>query len=134
MITRTAFPLATFDIDWRTMIVSAEFTSNVKIDLSVAKEIVMNRREITNDQPIFLVIEFSNVREITPEAKDFLLRKDGGAYNILGVAFLANNPVSALIANIFIKSKNEFPSRYFSTKANAMQWIAELRWTKLNES
>jgi hypothetical protein len=81
-----------------------------------------------------LVIEFSNVREITPEAKDFLLRKDGGAYNILGVAFLANNPVSALIANIFIKSKNEFPSRYFSTKANAMQWIAELRWTKLNES
>jgi hypothetical protein len=58
MITRTAFPLATFDIDWRTMIVSAEFTSNVKIDLSVAKEIVMNRREITNDQPIFWLLSF----------------------------------------------------------------------------
>jgi hypothetical protein len=131
MILRKKFPLATFDIDSVNRIVSAEFTANVKVDLDIAKELVKNRMEITNDEAFYLIIEFSNVREVTSDAKEYLLRPDGGLHNILGAAFMANNPVSALIANVFIKSSKEFPARYFSSKANAVQWIAELQQARL---
>jgi hypothetical protein len=127
MMTRKTFPLATFDIDPIKRIVSAEFTGCPKIDLEIAKELVRNRMETTDNQAFYIVIEFSNVREITPEAKHYLLAPEGGLQNILGAAFLANNPVSALIANIFIKSSKKFPSRYFATKEHAIQWILELQ-------
>lgn len=128
MIKKT-FPLATFEVDFSNRILSAEFTSNVKVDLTVARELVQNRLEITDGNPFYLIIEFSNVREVTQKAKEYLLDPDGGLQNILGAAFLANNPVSALIANIFIKSSKKFPARYFSKKADAVRWIIEINQT-----
>ena len=126
MIVRKTFRLATFDIDPVNKILSAEFTRSVKVDLAIARELVQNRLEITNNTPYYLIIEFSAVREVTVEAREYLLRPDGGLYNILGAAFLANNPVSALIANIFVKSSKKFPARYFSKKADAEKWIIEI--------
>ena len=120
---RKMFPMATFDVDPQKRILSAEFTANVKIDLAIARELVQNRLEITNGQAYYMIIEFSNVREITTEAKEYFLRQDGGLQDILAAAFLANNPVSALIANILIKSSMKFPARYFSKKSDAEQWI-----------
>ena len=133
MIKKT-FPLATFEVDAGNRILSAEFTANVKVDLAIAKELVRNRIEITNGNPYYLIIEFSNVREVTQKAKEYLLDADGGLHNILGAAFLANNPVSALIANIFIKSSKKFPARYFSKKADAVQWIIDLDRTILKKT
>jgi hypothetical protein len=43
--------------------------------------------------------------------------------NILGAAFIASNPVAALIANIFVKTPKDFIARFFSNRKEALDWI-----------
>src|SRR5688500_18002884 len=100
-------------------IVFAEFPNNLKVDLVKAKEIVANRLGLMQDRKHFLVIDISNVREVTQDAKEFMQRGGMGLKNILGAAFIATNPVSALIANIFIKTPKDFEARFFSNKEEA---------------
>ena len=47
--------------------------------------------------------------------------------NILGAAFIATNPVSALFANIFIKTQKDFQAKFFSNKEDAFDWIIACR-------
>jgi hypothetical protein len=108
-------------------IVFAEFPNNLKVDLVKAKEIVANRLGLMQGRKHFLVIDISNVREVTQEAKEFMQRGEMGLKNILGAAFIATNPVSALIANIFIKTPKDFEARFFSNKEEAFNWIFEYR-------
>jgi hypothetical protein len=108
-------------------IVFAEFPANLKVDLAKAKEIVANRLGLMQDRKHFLVIDISNVREVTQEAKEFMQRGGMGLKNILGAAFIATNPVAALIANIFIKTPKDFEARFFSDKEAAFDWIFEHR-------
>jgi hypothetical protein len=69
----------------------------------------------------------TNVKSISSEAKKYLLNPNSGTKNILGAAFIASNFVAALIANIFIKPKKNFPSKFFSKKFEAIHWIKELK-------
>jgi hypothetical protein len=108
-------------------IVFAEFPSNLKVDLVKAKEIVASRLGLMQERKHFLVIDISNVREVTQDAKEFMQRGGMGMKNILGAAFIATNPVSALIANIFIKTPKDFEARFFSNKEEAFDWIFEYR-------
>jgi hypothetical protein len=108
-------------------IVFAEFTRNLKVDLVKAKEIVSGRLDLMQNKKHFIVIDISNVREVTPEAKEFMQQREMGMKNILGAAFIATNPVSALIANIFIKTPKDFEARFFSNKEEAFDWIFECR-------
>jgi len=108
-------------------IIFAEFPNNLKINLAVAKEIVANRLDFAKNKEHYVIIDVSNVREISTEAKEYMQRPDTGQKNVLGVAFLATNPVSALIANIFIKTQKDFQARFFSKKEDAVEWIMEYK-------
>lgn len=123
---------------WSTLeskdIVYAEFRPSLKVDLSMAMEIVSSRLKFTHNKKHFLVTDMSNVREITPEAKEFMQKPDGGLRNILGAAFIASNPVSILIANIFIKTPKEFHARFFSSKQDAIDWIHTYRLSYINKA
>jgi len=108
-------------------IVFAEFPNNLKINLAVAREIVANRLDFAKNKEHYVIIDVSNVREISTEAKEYMQRVDTGQKNVLGVAFIATNPVSALIANIFIKTQKAFQAKFFSNKEDAIEWIVEYR-------
>jgi hypothetical protein len=108
-------------------IVFAEFPHNLKVDLTKAKEMVANRLFLTQNKKHFLVVDVSNVRAVTQEAKEFLQRSENGLKNILGAAFVATNPISTLIANIFVKTPKDFEARFFSNKEDAFDWIIEYR-------
>ena len=123
MIITKEYPTMTCHLDTANNVVFAEFAPNLRVDIVKAKQMVADRLALTKDQSHYVIMDFSNVREVTPEAKEFLQRSDGGLKNILGAGFLANNLVSALIANIFIKSTTEFPTKFFSRKNDALQWI-----------
>lgn len=105
----------------------ADFPHGLKVDIAWAKKMVANRLDITQDKKHFLVIDMSNVKDITPEAKIFLQRNEFGLKNILGAAFIATNPVSTLIANIFIKTPKDFEAKCFTNKEDAFDWINEYR-------
>jgi hypothetical protein len=111
-------------------IVFVEFPDNLRVDLAAARQLVAGRLEFTQDKNHYLVVDISNVRHVSTEAKEFLQRPDAGLKNILGAAFIASNPVSALIANIFIKTPMKFQAKFFWKKDDAFDWINKCR-TKL---
>jgi hypothetical protein len=121
------YPLVTCSSDLNSDIIFAEFQNNLKIDLMVAREIVANRLDFAKNKKHYVVVDVSNVREISTEAKEYMQRPDTGQKHILGIAFIATNPVSALFANIFIKTQKDFPARFFSNKNDAFAWIIEYK-------
>lgn len=121
------YPLVTYSREEGFDIVFAEFNNNLKIDLDVAKELVENRMEFTKNEKHYVVIDFSNIKHYTHEAKVYMRSPDMGAKNILGGAFIAHNPVSALLASIFIKTLKNVPAKFFFSKKEAIKWIYELR-------
>ncbi len=108
-------------------IVFMEYPEGLKVDLEKAKAILACRLQFTQNKKHYLIIDLSNVREVSSEAKKFMQLPDQGLANILGAAFIAANPVSALIANIFIKTEKDFPAHFFSNQEDALHWLKELK-------
>jgi hypothetical protein len=108
-------------------IIFVEFATNFRVDLAAAKLIVTKRLNFAGDRKHYLVLDMSNVRAVTADAKKYLQKPDGGLKNILGAALIASNPVSALIANIFIKTDKQFDAKFFSNKEDAFEWVYRLR-------
>lgn len=121
------YPLVTCFTEEHSDIIFAEFPGNLKIDLAVAREIVANRLDFTKNTKHYVILDASNVREISSEAKEYMKRPDTGQKNILGIAFIATNPLSTLFANIFIKTQKNFQAKFFSNKDDALDWIIEQR-------
>jgi hypothetical protein len=108
-------------------IVFGEFRDNLQVDLEVAQKIVDRRLSFTNEKLHYLVLDMSNVRAITTEAKNYLQAPETGLKHILGAALVASNPVSAMIANIFIKTPKDFQAKFFNNKKEAFDWICKQR-------
>jgi hypothetical protein len=106
-------------------IIYAEFPDPIRVDLAIARELVANRLSFSKNQAHYYILDLSNVKEITTEAKDFMQSPEGGLKNILGGALIATNPVSKLIANIFTKTRKDFRAQVFSNKIEAFRWITE---------
>ncbi len=107
-------------------IVISEFSPNLKIDLDIAKELVECRHDFTNNEKHYTLIDCSNSQQVTSAAKVYLQDPEGGLKNILGTAFVASSPVSVMIANIFIRTKAQFPLKFFVRKTDAFKWLKEL--------
>jgi hypothetical protein len=103
------------------------FKSELKVNLKIAEEIVENRIDFTNNKEYYLIIDVSKITSVNSEARSYLQHPENGAKNLLGSAFIASNPLSALIANIFVKTPNITPSKFFSNKEEALKWILELK-------
>jgi hypothetical protein len=108
-------------------IIFNEYPKNLRVDLTVAQEIVANRLEFAEGEKHYLIGDLTNVKSVTSEARAYLLDPNTGVKDILGAAFIAGNPVAALIANVFIKTSKKFPSKFFSKKTDALNWINELK-------
>lgn len=104
-------------------IIFAELVAKTKIDLVMARELVSQRLAFTANRAHFLIADISKVRSITADAMDYMQHPDGGLTNIAGAALIASNPVSALLANIFIKTPKKFPARFFSNEIDAVNWV-----------
>jgi hypothetical protein len=108
-------------------IIMATLESCVNMDLKMAEQIVTERLRFSENKDHYLVVDVSKVLSITTEAKKYLQTREGGLKKILGAALIATNPLSALIANIFIKTPTQFKSRFFSTESEAIAWIVGQR-------
>jgi|GEM_PF-1636433 len=132
MKTKT-YPLVVYSTDSSGDIVYAEFRSSINVDLAKAMEIVSSRLDFTHNEKHYLVGDVSKVKQVSSEAKAFFQRKDGGLKNILAAALVASNPLSALIANIFIKTPKDFNAKFFWNKKEAVNWIQHQRLKESNK-
>ena len=128
------YPLVTYSKESGSNIVYCEYNPKLKIDLLVARELTHYYHDFTANAPIFLIADFSGIEQISAEAKLYWESEETRITNLLGVAFIASNPVSALIANLFVKKPRAVPLKYFSDKRAALIWIKEMKETQsLNE-
>jgi hypothetical protein len=121
------FSPAVYYMENNSDIIFTEFPDKLKVDLTKARELVAHRLDFTQNKKHFMIIDISNVSEVTTEAKEYLQRADSGLKNILGAAFIGTNPVSTMIANIFIKTPKDFQAKFFSNREDAFDWIHELK-------
>jgi hypothetical protein len=105
-------------------IVFATYTPKLEVNLEVALELVRNRMEFAENKPHYVLIDFTNVLQVTKEARDFMNTVDGGLKGIKGGAFLSNSVVTNLFVNLFFKINNPpIPSRFFTNKEDALKWL-----------
>lgn len=121
------YRLVSFRTEESEDIVFTEYNEMLKVDLPMAEELVACRLDFTENKKNFLILNVSNAKGVTHDAKIYMQDPDTGMKNILGAAFLASNPVSALLANIFIKTPKSFPAKFFAKKQDALDWIKELK-------
>ena len=109
------YPYATFTKKPDSDIIYVEFIENLMVDLAIAKELVSNRFDFTENEEHYIIMNVSNVKHVSVDAKKYMQSQEPGLKNILATAFIASNQVSALIANVFIKTPN-ITSKFWLTK------------------
>lgn len=120
------YPLVTYAIDSDDIVIST--ITNVKhLDLQSAEELVRSRLDFMLDKKHYILIDMSKIQKFTLEAKHYMQDPEKGLKNILGAAFIASNPISILIANVFIKTRSNFPTKFFSGKNEALKWIKDIK-------
>ena len=109
-------------------IVYFKYAPKLEIDISVAKEIVASRLNYTNGKSVYTLIDFSNVKSVTKEARDYMNSPEGGLKGILGGAFLSTSVVSTLFVNLYLKISNpSVPAKFFTSEKDAMWWLRKIR-------
>jgi hypothetical protein len=112
-------------------ILFSSYSPRLEIDISIARELISNRLEFTSGQPAYVLIDFSQVKSVTKEARDFMNSPEGGLNGILAGAFLSSNVVATLFINLFLKvSKPIVPARFFNNQADALNWLRKIKSEK----
>lgn len=109
-------------------IVQFKYAPKIEINLEEARELVGNRLDFTGGQPIYALIDFTNVKSVTKEARDFMNSPEGGLKGISGGAFLSNNVVATMFVNLYLKvSTPPVPAKFFNSQREALDWLKKIR-------
>lgn len=105
-------------------VIFASYAPKLDVTLDIAKELVENRMEFSEGKDHFVVIDFSNIKSVTKEARDYMNDPKGGLAGIRGGAFLSSNVVSTLLINLYLKiNKPVIPSKFFTDRKEALKWL-----------
>ena len=114
-------------------IVFATYVPHLEITLEVAQELVENRIQFAEGHPHYILIDFTNVKSVSKEARDFMNSSEGGLKGILGGAFLSNNVVATMFINLFLKiRKPNIPARFFTNRHDALDWLEGIKSEKFH--
>ena len=113
--------------------VKFEFIGNVvkgtfkkgKVNLEVAKSIVDERLNFTNQKAVPLMITDLGLKSIEREARDFL-SSDRGIEGVLASALVTNSAFGKYLANFFINitvMRPKIPTRVFTSEEDALTWL-----------
>jgi hypothetical protein len=112
-----------------------KYSPQLEMTLDIAKELVANRLEYTNGKWMYTLIDGSNLKSTTKEARDYMANPEGGLKGILAGAFLSNSVVTTVIINLYLSiNKPPTPAKFFSNKENAVKWLKELKNSQLIKS
>jgi hypothetical protein len=124
----TQFRYATLTTTIEEDIIMASYQPKLEITIEIAKELVENRLAFSENKPHYILIDFSNVKLVTKEARDYMNDPITGLKGLLGGAFLGNNPVATVFVNLFFRiNKPPVPSRFFTDREEALAWLRKIR-------
>jgi len=113
-------------------IIFFKYAPQIEIDIAMARDMVDKRLRYTGGRDVHVLIDFTNVKSVTKEARDYMNSPDGGLKGILGGAFLSNSVVATLFVNLYLKVSNpSIPARFFTNRNEAVAWLRKIRAAKL---
>lgn len=98
------------------------------ITLSIAKDIVEKRGEITKGQPVLLLVDDTGLRSIDREAREYFA-SDEGIQGVKASAFVVSSAFAKYLATFFLRIsviKAYFPVQVFSSHVEARKWLKSL--------
>jgi hypothetical protein len=108
------------------------YIPKLEMDITTAKELVQYRTEYTKGQSVYTLIDFTHVKSVTKEARDYMNSPEGGLKGVLGGAFLSNSVVATLFINLYLKVSNpSVPARFFTNREDALMWLRKVKTAKL---
>jgi hypothetical protein len=109
-------------------ILFCSYKKQLEIDLQIAKKIVSDRLVFTKGTSFPLLIDFSNIKSATKEARDYMNSQDGGLKGVICGAFIGSNPLATLFINLYLKiNKPPIPALFFAKKDDAILWLKSKR-------
>jgi len=112
-------------------IIYATYIPKLEINLAIAQELVQNRMSFSENKPHYILIDFTNVKSVTKDARDYMNDPEAGLKGLLGGAFLSNSVVATLFVNLYLKVNNPtIPAKFFTNKADAINWLKKIRTEK----
>jgi hypothetical protein len=104
------------------------YEPRLEMDLTIAKKLVKYRLEYTHNKDVYTLIDFTHVKSVTKEARDYMSNPEGGLRGVLGGAFLSNNVVAILFINLYLKVSNPIvPAKFFTRKEEALNWLKKIK-------
>lgn len=104
------------------------YSPNTVMDINVAKELVKNRMEYTEGKDFYTIVDVSNLKSVTKDAREYMSHPDFGLKGILAGAFISNKPVTTMVVNFFLAiNKPIVPAKFFTAKEEALKWIKRVK-------
>lgn len=115
-------------------IIFFKYKPSIEIDINTAKDMVKSRLDYTSGQSVYTLIDFTNVKSVTKEARDYMNSPEGGLKGILGGAFLSNSVVATLFVNLYLKvSRPSIPAKFFTNSSDAINWLKKIKVSKSSQ-
>jgi hypothetical protein len=109
-----------------------KYAPRLEMTIDVAREIVRSRLEYCQGEPKYMLIDATNIKSASKEARDYMNSPEGGLKGVLGGAFLSNNVMATLAINLFLKVSNlPVPAKFFTDKSEAVKWLQKIKNEKL---
>lgn len=113
-------------------IIFFKYKPSIEIDLQTARDLVQCRLDYTNQECVYTLIDFTNVKSVSKEARDYMNSPEGGLKGILGGAFLSNSVVATLFVNLYLKVSNpSIPAKFFTNSGDAINWLKKVKVSRL---
>jgi len=112
-------------------IVYVAYKPKLEIDIDIAKEMVRARLDFTQGKAHYVIIDFTNLKALSKEAREYMNDPQGGLRGILAGAFVSTSVVATLFVNLYLKiNKPTTPARFFTNKEEALAWLHEQKKAK----
>ena len=100
-----------------------------EVTLEIAKHVIKRRIELTEGQNYKVLISVNKITLVPKKVRDYL-STDPAKKGIKASAIISNTPISNMIINFFLGindlTKEDFPSKVFSTKESGLKWLKSL--------
>ena len=112
-------------------IIGFKYAPGLEMDTGVAEEIVSSRLEYCKGKSMYCLIELSNLKSVTKEAREFMSDPEKGLKAILAGGFISNKAVSTMVINFFLMiNKPSVPAKFFTDKDDALSWLKKIKKEK----
>jgi hypothetical protein len=107
-------------------ILFCRFFDNIEMDEKIAELCVKERLAFSKGVSYPAIIDMKGLKSVNKKAREYM-QKEGSALLKAG-ALLIGSPVSRVLGNIFLSLNTpEIPTRLFTDKEDALNWIKHFK-------